>query len=416
MVKPSDISKLMGGVNYWTWKPEAEALLLADGSWSAVDPSVPVPGGVVQMRNWTNDNQKAYGILYLTLSPAVQAKVNNAGVGRSGRLLWAQLASFYTTSDPANRSILMSQFNNLSHDISKPADEFLQAVVTAESRLTAIAVSLPPFMVQDKILAGLSSVYSPITTVLQNESPQRAIPDMVAAINTWELADLQKRDSVIKAVRFGLPTGPNHGGEIPEGVEAYAARGHHHRSDRSSHSAAGKEFDWTNTKNRTDVCHRCGLPGHFAQYCVSIMPDDVRRRILRDRDSRAHLTENSGGADEETGEHAHFAAAVLDLPDELNLDTMDPTVREGFLSTVNVIHHADSNGPFPTVDSSNYAYHFDLHPQPSPPSPTLTALSAPGTPSKKKRKKKKSKKPATVEDVQLGFQEMSFKEEDEFSM
>jgi hypothetical protein len=47
MVKPSDISKLMGGANYWTWKPEAEALLLADGSWSTVDPSVPVLGGVV---------------------------------------------------------------------------------------------------------------------------------------------------------------------------------------------------------------------------------------------------------------------------------------------------------------------------------------------------------------------------------
>ncbi|KAJ7314271.1 hypothetical protein DFH08DRAFT_973011 [Mycena albidolilacea] len=157
MVKPSDISKLTGQ-NYWTWKEEAEALLLAEGLWNAIDPSVPMPGGIVQMRTWTNDNQKAYGILYLALNPSVQGKVNNAGVGKSGHLLWAQLSSFYTTSDPATSSMLMAQLNDLSHNISQPADTFLQAVVTAESRLTAIAVSLPPFMIQDKILGGLSSV------------------------------------------------------------------------------------------------------------------------------------------------------------------------------------------------------------------------------------------------------------------
>ncbi|KAJ6615320.1 hypothetical protein B0H10DRAFT_2220513 [Mycena sp. CBHHK59/15] len=133
MVKPSDILKLTGQ-NYWTWKEEAEALLLAEGLWNATDPSVPVPGGIVQMRTWTKDNQKAYGILYLTLNPLVQSRVNKVGVGKSGRLLWAQLSSIYTTSDPATCSMLMAQLNNLSHDIMKPADDFLQAVVTAESR------------------------------------------------------------------------------------------------------------------------------------------------------------------------------------------------------------------------------------------------------------------------------------------
>ncbi|KAJ7623113.1 hypothetical protein DFH06DRAFT_1142898 [Mycena polygramma] len=55
------------------------------------------------------------------------------------------------------------------------------------------------------------------------------------------------------------------------------------RSHSLSHSrsSAGKDFDWTNTRNRTDVCYRCGLPGHFAQYCVSVMPDDVRHRVIR---------------------------------------------------------------------------------------------------------------------------------------
>jgi hypothetical protein len=196
MVKPSDITKLEGAENYWTWKPDAASLLLADGLWNTVDPLVPVPNGAVQMRAWASENLKAHGILFLTLSQAVKDKINNAGIGINGCLLWATLESYYTTADPATRSILMSQFHTITHDISQPADTFLQAVVTAERRLMAIAASLTTHMVQDKILSGLSSAYAPIITFLQVESPQRDVQSMINAINAWERADL-----VIKAAR-----------------------------------------------------------------------------------------------------------------------------------------------------------------------------------------------------------------------
>jgi hypothetical protein len=160
MVKPSDIAKLAGAKNYWTWKSDATSLLLAMGLWDAVDPPIPVPTGAVQLRTWNQNNQKAYGFLYLTLDEAVKVKIDNAGNGIHGRLLWATLESYYITADPATRSTLMSQFYSISHDLSQPADKFLQAVLTAERRLTAIATSLPPHMVQDKILNGLSSAYS----------------------------------------------------------------------------------------------------------------------------------------------------------------------------------------------------------------------------------------------------------------
>lgn len=413
MVKPSDISKLTGQ-NWWTWQDDAQALLLAEGLWNAVDPSVPVPGGVVQMRAWTNDNQKAYGILYLTLNPAVQAKVNNAGVGKSGRLLWAQLLSFYTTSDPAIRSMLMSQLNTLAHDILKPADDFLQAVVTVESRLTAIAVSLPPFMVQDKILSGLAAVYSPITTVLQNESPPRSVPDMVTAINAWELADLQKGDSVIKAARRAERDSrtPNHGGvDLDIAPSALAARGGHFRRSTPSRSAGSKEFDWTNTKNRTDVCYRCGLPGHFAQYCISIMPDDVRQRILGRREPQANLADDFdtdtefAAAAVDTG--THFALAVHDLPSELNFDTIDPTIRESYASALAT--------PHPAIHESAFAVHVD--PDIPPPSPTLTAATASvgGTPNKQRKKKKKKKKSLSPEEAHTAMLAQEIHDSD-FSM
>jgi hypothetical protein len=117
----------------------------------------------------------------------------------------------------------MSQLNTLSHDLSKLADTFLQAVVTAGACLTATAVSLSSFLIHNKILADLSSVYSPIITNLQNESLQRAVPDMITVINAWERANFQKPDLLIKAARAGLYTGPNHGGESPEGLRLFTS-------------------------------------------------------------------------------------------------------------------------------------------------------------------------------------------------
>jgi hypothetical protein len=239
---------------------------------------------------------------------------------------------------------------------------------------------------------------------------------MITAINAWEFADLQKRDSVIKAARANLE--PNHGGEVLDPyTSAFATRHDHSRRStqtsaplsRSSHSAGGKEFDWTNTKNRSDVCNRCGIPGHFAQYCVSIMPDDVRRRIIRNREHQAHLADDGSSDDREdvhiaataVDTNSHLALAVHDLPFEINLNTMDPEAREGFAAAYAVPYHAHNS---------------DVYRHPTPPSPTLTAStsSIAGTPTKKKGKKKKKKKPsATAEDAQIAMRELSLKEEEE---
>jgi hypothetical protein len=79
MVKPSDIPKLTS-TNYWAWKPDAEALLMAEALFDTVDPNQAVPMDVVQLRKWTENNTKVYGLLYLTLDNTVKTKVNNTNV------------------------------------------------------------------------------------------------------------------------------------------------------------------------------------------------------------------------------------------------------------------------------------------------------------------------------------------------
>ncbi|KAJ7855401.1 hypothetical protein B0H13DRAFT_2357919 [Mycena leptocephala] len=93
-----------------------------------------------------------------------------------------------------------------------------------------------------------------------------------------------------------------------------------------------------------------------------------------------------------------LALAIHDLPTEINLDTMDSTIRETFADAYAVPYSAHNS---------------DVDHQLSPPSPTLTTstLSAAGTPTKKKNKKRKKK--SATEEVQAAMRDLSLKEEDE---
>jgi hypothetical protein len=82
-----------------------------------------------------------------------------------------------------------------------------------------------------------------------------------------------------------------------------------------------------------------------------------------------------------------FALAVHDLPTELNLDTMDPIIRESFVDAYATPH-------VPIHETAFTVHNIDSHR--TPPSPTITVSAAT---LKKKKKKKKRKSSATVEDV-----------------
>jgi hypothetical protein len=67
------------------------------------------------------------------------------------------------------------------------------------------------------------------------------------------------------------------------------------------------------------------------------MIDDVRRRILRDREQRANMATDSPDSPPDSPHLAgaalhHALSAVHDLPTEININTMDPAAREAFMT------------------------------------------------------------------------------------
>ncbi|KAJ7340568.1 hypothetical protein DFH08DRAFT_963453 [Mycena albidolilacea] len=140
------------------------------------------------------------------------------------------------------------------------------------------------------------------------------------------------------------------------------------------------------------------------------MPEDVKHRILRNRE-RAQVAENDssnsniGAANVAASvfTNPHIAAAAVDLPFEINIDTMDPTIRKSVFGALSVPY----SPPSPLADRS-----------PTPPLPTLTAstLNVAGTPEKKKKKKKKKR--TSTNSVQVALEKMTLNniEEGEYSM
>ncbi|KAJ7323645.1 hypothetical protein DFH08DRAFT_1029252 [Mycena albidolilacea] len=393
MPKHTDIAKC-SLKNYWGWKGEAEAFMLAKDLMGTVDPNIPVPTGVIQFCQWTEEHQGLW-------PSDVKTKIDNVNVQRSGRLLWAQLAAFFMTPDAANHSMLMARFNEITHNLQQPVNQFLQAIVAVEHNLTSIAVSLPPFMVRNKILGGMLAAYALITTVLQSELAHD-IPDMITAINNWESLDRQKADSAFCAACLAAcPTAslpvPNHGGDYSVDPTVFAVCTQLRRS-QNSHLAPSPAFDWTNTKNRTN-------------YCISKMPDNVHRHIICDRDHRTSLAHDDGAEADNKSDHehyasvtfggpGHFAATVTDLLTEPNPNTMDSETLEGFLATTDAFEVPANPikqcvALLAHVMSCNQANVMSVD-RPSTPI-VVSAVSTPSsTPSKGKKKKKKKKSSTTA--------------------
>jgi hypothetical protein len=138
------------------------------------------------------------------------------------------------------------------------------------------------------------------------------------------------------------------------------------------------------------------------------MPEDLKHRILRNCKC-AQVVENDS-SNRDTGAvnvaasvftNPHIAAAAIDLPFEININT-DPTIRESIFGTLSVPY----SPPSPVADRS-----------PTPTSPTLIAstLSIAGTPEKKKKKKKKQ---TSTSSIQVALEKMTLNdiEEGEYSM
>jgi hypothetical protein len=171
------------------------------------------------------------------------------------------------------------------------------------------------------------------------------------------------------------------------------------------------------------------------------MPDDVRHRIVRNHKEKSNITADSDSDSDAKHAHFattdHFAAAALDLPSELNLDTMDHETSIGFVNShPNTVH-------IPPISVADFeAGHTDkLHAtllahvqvqslslSSATGAATPTVLSAVSTPastplSKKKKKKKKKKGPASlqssppVRSVQSAMHGLTLSEEEaEYSM
>jgi hypothetical protein len=95
------------------------------------------------------------------------------------------------------------------------------------------------------------------------------------------------------------------------------------------------------------------------------MPEEVKRRILCNRKC-AQVAENDS-SDSDTGAanvaasvftNPHIAAAAVDLPFEININTMDPRIRKSVFGALSIPY----SPPSPVADRSSI-----------PPSPTLTA-------------------------------------------
>ena len=266
----------LNGKNYSLWKEAFEAFLMME------DLSGVLSGPPNSKAKSLKDDAKVYGFLFYSVEPNCRTPLSELAV-KSGHSGWISLKNIYEKDSPSIRMSLRRQFFSVTHDPSRDVSTFIDSVLSIVRQLEAIGRKPDEDEVLDKILVSLDPSFASISTMISLQNPAYSIDAARHTLTEFE-ANLKSRVTQPKPdiAMYGGASKSRFGGE--GGVQPGGGR-------------FSDEIDWTNTRRREGVCFRCGRSGHTAQYCVADMPEEVKRRILKPRDSAHAASEDSTFSD-----------------------------------------------------------------------------------------------------------------------
>jgi hypothetical protein len=211
-----------------------------------------------------------YAYIFFLVEPNCRAPILDL---KSGREAWKKLVSEHEKDNATTRIGLRQQFYSLPHNPSLSIAVFIDAVLSIARQLDSIGHKLDDLEISDKLLIGLHHSWAPVRTVLtlREKSKKPEIEKITAALKQFEANEsLLATSSPLVKVE-----------ELNSGESVLVANGYGGGLKGNKRRERGEEaYDWGNTKDRDDVCWRCGRGGHIAKLCIADMPQDVKQKIF----------------------------------------------------------------------------------------------------------------------------------------
>lgn len=274
------------------------------------------PTDSTELAKWTKLDRQIIAYIYAKVDPDYHYLIQDL---ESGAEAWKALKGHFEKSTMGHRMQARQQFYAISHDTSKPIDFYIQAIMAASRKLTAVGIKVEDTEIKDVLLMNLDTSYYPIRTTILAQKTEPTLDEVKTLLTSSTSAEITSSFSSEKIMlsHAGRKSGGNgHGHHHGSGSWRDGNRHgqDHHESKGSGHALGSdgspvdnKGFRWCNPTNE-GACHRCGRTGHIAARCMYNMPQEVKDWIL------AGSSQNSHDAQQRANSTYHFLSSPINSP------------------------------------------------------------------------------------------------------
>ncbi|EEB88756.1 hypothetical protein MPER_13232 [Moniliophthora perniciosa FA553] len=301
------VTKLAGESNFSAWKDDVETAFMVDGgtAWGIISGTTTRPDAAADAAKYDQYNRGIITMLWLTMQQSIVDEVRNNG-HKTASECFTFLKTKYEKSSWARRVALRTALHKVEHDPKSSISLYIESLSKLRRQLKDIGEDVGDAYFKDILLTNLHPTYhsirtsllttaagepslSTVTAVLIEASPAVNFDSEASAGDI--LVNSQIKSEPVEVIlaaceRAGRGKRKPQGGSGRCAVGGGGAGGNVKGRNRSRSSGSDDSEDGCSVNGRTwgsmsnEGCHRCGILGHKAPWCIADMPHDVKRWCL----------------------------------------------------------------------------------------------------------------------------------------
>lgn len=244
--------------NYDTWKVQAKAILVKNGTWGYVSGINKKPSEEPLNTQWETDDLNAKSDLILIISPSELNQVKNCD---SSKDVWDTLERIYSSSCPARKATLLKRLVLSKLNENGDVRDHLNLYMETIDKLNELGIEINDDLLSVMMLYSLPQSFETFRVAIETRD---TLP--------------KPEDLRVKIIEENQARNISHSNTRVEPEGALYSKSKYRSRPPSNQNRNSKPKTNEGNNSRFDFrCHRCNKPGHMMKDCRVKIPNEKKK-------------------------------------------------------------------------------------------------------------------------------------------